>query len=445
MVSFLADLDLYEHRRATNYLSVTKIDGGFLFHHKGAGAAGTSFLTDSQVSSDRASVIVDVFIAEDFGVIDSTKIYRINGVIDMGAASISIPSTGINIIGYTFDISQLISSEDNYTMFTGSTGNIVLSNLGFTTNGASSKVFNVNDSTGFNALEFNNINFNDCSAVGEFNGYRQGFLSGGGYFGGMPITTFTGTWLGGFIFDNVIVRGLDDFADAFFKAGAGFIMASRFKTNLNVDLPASASLCDFRSSNFTNDSTLQFRGCLVTRNGVTDSMDANFTPNVSASNLVSSWSGNLGLDNTFTGGRVNLSTEAVTSITNNIWTVISGTYSVSKLVHFDNPATDQLRHLGGDPIEHVVLLSYVFEGGANDIIELRFRKFQFSDSTTSTVGSTQRRTVNNFQGGNDRVLFQMFEDVSLNENDYLFIEVRNTSDNTNVTLLQDSYYEINQR
>jgi hypothetical protein len=48
MHSFLDDLTLYEYKKVTNYLSATKIDGGFLFHHRASGSSGTSFLTDAQ-------------------------------------------------------------------------------------------------------------------------------------------------------------------------------------------------------------------------------------------------------------------------------------------------------------------------------------------------------------------------------------------------------------
>lgn len=49
MVSFLLDLDLYENRKATNYLSITKIDGGYLFHNKNPDSHGTSFITNEEV------------------------------------------------------------------------------------------------------------------------------------------------------------------------------------------------------------------------------------------------------------------------------------------------------------------------------------------------------------------------------------------------------------
>jgi len=51
------------------------------------------------------------------GIIDSNKEYFLDGIIDLGTTQITVPPTGITIRGYSFDISGLISSEDNYTMF----------------------------------------------------------------------------------------------------------------------------------------------------------------------------------------------------------------------------------------------------------------------------------------------------------------------------------------
>ena len=51
------------------------------------------------------------------GVIDSTKEYFLDGIIDMGTTQITVPTTGMTIRGYSFDLSGLTSSEDNYTMF----------------------------------------------------------------------------------------------------------------------------------------------------------------------------------------------------------------------------------------------------------------------------------------------------------------------------------------
>ena len=60
--------------------------------------------------------------ASDFGVIDSTKEYFLDGIIDMGGVSIEVPSGGIYISGFNFNLSKLIDSTSSYTMFTSPVG-----------------------------------------------------------------------------------------------------------------------------------------------------------------------------------------------------------------------------------------------------------------------------------------------------------------------------------
>ena len=79
------------------------------------------------------------------GVIDSTKQYFIDGIVDLGTTEITVPINGINIAGYSFDISGLTSSENNYTMFksvdiTEGSGNVLMTDLYISVTGTSSKV-----------------------------------------------------------------------------------------------------------------------------------------------------------------------------------------------------------------------------------------------------------------------------------------------------------------
>ena len=91
------------------------------------------------------------------GVIDSTKEYFIDGIIDLGTTQITVPSTGITIKGYSFDISGLTSNEDNYTMFISESivigsGNVLGSDYYIGVTGANSKVYELYDATGFKCV-----------------------------------------------------------------------------------------------------------------------------------------------------------------------------------------------------------------------------------------------------------------------------------------------------
>lgn len=51
------------------------------------------------------------------GAIDSTKVYFIDGAIDMGDTEIEVPSGGMYINGHGYGISGLYSSSNNKTLF----------------------------------------------------------------------------------------------------------------------------------------------------------------------------------------------------------------------------------------------------------------------------------------------------------------------------------------
>ena len=379
------------------------------------------------------------------GTIDSTKQYFIDGSIDMSGVTVTVPSTGIFIKGYNLDLSFLTCSDNSYTMFDSATaGNVFFQDITVTTSGTASQVFDLTDATGFNAVELVRVNFNDCTAIGELNGYRQGLETNTGRFGGTPEMTLSGTWLGGYFIDVSIVRSLTDGGYTLYKAGTGFTMNSRFRTNQNIDLPASASFFDFAPSNFANPSTVQIQGALVSRNGSFDATDTNITPNITQADLASAWSNNIGMPNTFEGGKLTLTTETATTLSVGVWSTIAGTWTTSNLEHFDSPSNGELRHLGTSPREYKCIVNFIVDGGANDDIGVRIRRWDNSASAF-VDGPEIRRQVNNIVGGRDVAFYNISFNVELDQNDYVFFQVRNNTDNTNITLELESDFVIEER
>ena len=383
------------------------------------------------------------------GVLDSTKDYFIDGIVDMGSQEISVPAGGLNLTGYNFDVSQLVSTASNYTMFVspvGGSGNLLGKDYAIDVSGTGSQVYDITSATGFDAFEFARVNYNNCTSLGTITDYRQGLEVGTGRFGGMPELTLAGAWVGGFFIDTSIVRSLTDGAYSLFKAGASFSMGSRFRSNMNLDLPASASFFDFSASNFVNPSTLQIEGAIVTRNGVFNATDSNITPNVTAGELVSAWAGNNGMPNTFVGGSIGISTEAATTI-NTIGVyedVNAAAWTTSDLQHFDNPSGSQLRHLGNTPREYKVVADFLMDSASNDVLTLRVSKWDDSASSFSVV-LDQSRQVNSLVGGRDVAFFGININTTLDQDDYIKLEVTNQTSTTNVTAELDSYYVVEAR
>lgn len=381
------------------------------------------------------------------GVIDSTKQYFIDGIVDLGTTEITVPINGINIAGYSFDISGLTSSENNYTMFksvdiTVGSGNVLMTDLYISVTGTSSKVYELYDATGFNAIELVRVNYIDCTSLGDLYDYRQGLESGTGRFGGSPSLTLNGLWIGGFRVTTSIVRSMSDTTtEPLFKEGLLFQMNSRFLTDINCDLGTLQPLLDFQQVNFPNPSTLDIRDAIITRDGALVPNDSNITPNISASNLSCSWKGNNGLPNTFVGGISTISTEIETVLSGGNPSPILGTFTNTDLQHFDSPANGQLRHLGVNPREYTVNFDFILDGGPNDEYRIELVLNDGSD----TVIYQQTRVINNLQGGRDVAYFTGMANAILNQNEYLFWQVTNITDNTNCTLELDSSFSVEER
>lgn len=382
------------------------------------------------------------------GVLDSTKEYFIDGIIDMGSQSIEIPQGGLNLAGYNFDLSQLTSTAVGYTMFTspaGGSGNVLGKDYAIEVNGAGSQVYNIVSDTGLEAFEFARINYNNCSSLGTIDNYRQGLEVGTGRFGGQPELTLAGAWIGGYFIDTSIIRSLADGAYSLFKAGAGFSMASRFRSNMNLDLPASASFFDFAPANFPNSSTVQLNGCIISREGSFDASDSNVIPNMEPSDLSSAWAGNVGISNTFIGGKQKATAESATVIAaGSTFYTLNATWTPSGLSHFDVPSAGRLRHIGVSPIEFKVQASFTIEGNSNDEIAIRITKWD--DSASSFLDFQPiTRPINSLVGGRDVAFFTILSNIVLDTNDYLLFQVANNSGNNNVTLELDSDFVVEER
>lgn len=383
------------------------------------------------------------------GTIDSTKEYFIDGIIDLGTTQITVPPTGLQLKGYSFDVSGLTSSEDNYTMFISESiaigsGNVLGADYYISVTGAGSKVYEIYDATGFNAFEFQRINYINCTSLGDIYDYRQGLESGTGRFGGSPSLTLHGLWRGGYRITTSIVRSLSGLMTAsLFNEGTLFQMNSRFLTDINCDLPTLAAFCDFQTSNFPNPSTIQVRGAIFSRDGGFDANDSNIFPNLSASDLPCDWDGNIGIQNTFVGGGLNNTAEVTTTIvTQNVAVDLAGTFGTIDLQHFDSPANGQLRHIGINPREYVVSFDFILDGTQNSEYEIFLLK---SDGGTPSVEFRQIRVINNLQGGRDVAYYNGQTSVVLDQNEYLFWQVANITGTQNCTLEVDSSWVVKER
>jgi hypothetical protein len=328
-------------------------------------------------------------------------------------------------------------------------GNVLGMDYYIEVTGTNSKVYELYDATGFNAFEFQRVNYINCTSLGDIYDYRQGLELGTGRFGGSPSLTLHGVWLGGYRITTSVVRSMSDTTvEPLFKAGALFQMNSRFLTDINCDLGTLQPFCDFSNSNFPNPSTLQLHDTVFTRDSLFVPEDTNIFPNITPSELASDFRSNKGLGNTYVGGNSSVILEGETTInTISVWETLNASAWLDlDLQHFDSPSAGQLRHLGDFPRDFEISAQVVLDGGANDSVSIKFRKWDDSEGVFVELDyTTQTRVVNNLQGGRDVAYFNIFTGTTLDKNDYLYLQVRNNTNTNNVTAELSSFYRISER
>ncbi|NRA94439.1 MAG: hypothetical protein HRU26_17540 [Psychroserpens sp.] len=417
---------------------------------------GSPYASDEEFQSDMDSVINAqgvgagriVVTQNNFpytlgGDIDSSKEYFLDGVIDVGDITINIPSGGLLLTGYGFDLSKLVSSEDNYTLFSSAnSGNIFLRSFSIQITGTNSQVFDLTGNTGFEAIEMIEINFDSCTSLGELTSFRQGLENNTGRFGGTPELTFSGAWLGGYRLDVSIALNMNDFT-ALFKTGTGLTFAGRFIIGINCNLPTNGTLIDFSASNFTNDESFKIENSFIRRDAVIDSSDTTIYPNIDEKDIRSFWNDNVGVPNTQKYIRQAITTAVTTTInTAGVYEVLEGAWAVdADISHFDSPVNGQLRLLSGNG-KYQIFGNLTVEGRANDVVDIRVTRSTDNGVSFPEVVNHVSRQINSLVGGRDVAFFDINFLSSLKAEDRVRLEIENVNATNNLTAELDSTFII---
>ena len=123
------------------------------------------------------------------GTLSSDVVYYIDGKIDMGSSSITVPEGGLTMEGAGYDISTIYSTTASSTLFVspggGYSGNLNLSYLTLYATGTSSQVFDLDNAGNFSSIEMLTVNLGtfgapgtETTSLGTLDGYRQMFMNG---------------------------------------------------------------------------------------------------------------------------------------------------------------------------------------------------------------------------------------------------------------------------
>lgn len=235
--------------------------------------------------------------------LDTSFSYIIDGnIILLAGEYIEVPDAGnLTINGYGLESSKITKAVTGESIFKKSATNsagLQLQGLKLDGGGVGT-CFDLEDSTGNNALEFNVVNFENFASIGTLKGYRQFLGTTLGIYGCSSGFIIDGTW-SGFKITNTNVFGFGA-SGKLFQAGPTLLFNSRFYAELNTSLPTGAILSDFSIGNFNSNKLFQLKNGQYTLNGSNDAVVNTplLLPNISEKEDVAFFEGNQGISNSF--------------------------------------------------------------------------------------------------------------------------------------------------
>lgn len=374
------------------------------------------------------------------GTLDSTKLYMVDGTIDMGGQSIEVPEGGLSIAGLNGgrDPFGLTSSANNYTMFTspsgGYSGDLVIESMTITTSGTSSKVFDIDNDGNSNAIDITGVNFTNCTSLGELSNYRQLLLNNVGFISISDGLSFNGTWTGIAVLTSIVVNFP---AATLFKEGTSFTI-DNVRSDINfLSVNASSVLFDFDAANFTSKGGFSLTNV---RSAATDAV-----PNIDGSSVYARFRNCSGIRNTYIGGQWSITSTAVTNLSSVSVSVplkIAGTTTYSDLQWFTQTTDNAFVYDGDQTIEVEVKGNLSFTGTNGDVINIYVRQWDDSASSYIDLSETAGSTLN-ASGRAEGVAFNAIGTVDNNDRIELWVE--NDTAARNVTAQLNGYVILSER
>lgn len=369
------------------------------------------------------------------GTLRSDVVYKIDGLIDMGSIEMVAPPGGLFFLGTDYFKSGLYSTADNYTMFKTAAGvptsNIRIQELNFWASGVSSKLFDLDGTGNFGAIEFNSCNLGDFTGqtteIGELTSFRQFRTNDAGFFRAADGLTFSGAWSGGFrIGDSIALATVGTMT--LFKEGTGLTFGGRCVSDGNFSsLNDNTTVFDFQESNFIEDASFQLDTASFNRN-------ADPVPNISSSSTKAFFKNCTGIDNTHVRALVTSTTQVINTLTQDTPEKVEGASALTYGTWMSSPVSNRITI--DTEIEMDVEVSYRcrIDAGPNDELAIAINHYNSAGTLLNEV-VREIRLVANAVSGFDVVDFDVDGVVSnTNLGDYFEPTIENTSDDTDATV-----------
>ncbi|MEN2400604.1 hypothetical protein GKZ90_0012505 [Flavobacterium sp. MC2016-06] len=223
--------------------------------------------------------------------------YIVDGIITLLTGEyVTIPSGGLKLTGYGFDLSQINKNVTGESIFkgplTGGTGNFVTKDIQY--NSGLGRVFDLNDIDNSHVIEMNNINFENCSSLGKIKGYKQFTGTAIGVYGCSDGLTLSGAW-NGFSVDKLHVRTFGA-TGTLFKKDTDTVFSNRFVAEVNQSGVIGGKFSDFDDTIFSKNELFQITNSVFEVAGViNESNTTALIPNISPNNSKSRWTNSLGI------------------------------------------------------------------------------------------------------------------------------------------------------
>lgn len=376
--------------------------------------------------------------------LDSTKLYRIDWMIDMWSIEITVPEWGLFLEWVWQFTSALYSTANNHTLFKTSTysWDVDMRKLTTYTTWTGSKILDLDNQWNWSTFELDAVNIwtfaVETTSIWKLSNYRQLRTNNVAFIRVADWLTFSWTWLWWFRIAQTIALNIPANTTLFKEWTLLDFQWSSFTDMNSLSIDDTAVVFDFQNSNFSADSWFL-------ANSFRTNINSNSIPNLTTSSTKTFFTDCRGVKNTRIWCQMVFSSQATTVIPwANTPVKANGTTTTQNEIWMNQTGNNEITYNSTLETDVEIFCDVTIDWWSNDDIRVIIRKWDNNLSSYTDVSSSLKN-INNVIWWSDVAYYNFFWYTELNLNDRIEIWLENTSDWTDVTLLVDGKLNINAR